>query len=95
VEIEVNSSVAGWDDRTTYSQQVRNFTAKPIELEVRRTFPGHVVFRSGLAAKNHDYQTVEYTATVTPGEKADLVYEVVQHQGRNAKQQNVTIEQSQ
>ena len=95
MEIEVNSSVAVWDDRTTYSQQVRNFTAKPIELEVRRTFPGHVVFRSGLAAKNHDYQTVEYTATVTPGEKADLVYEVVQHQGRNAKQQNVTIEQSQ
>jgi hypothetical protein len=95
VEIEVNSSVAGWDDRTTYSQRVHNFTAKPIELEVRRTFPGHVVFRSGLAAKNHDYQTVEYTATVTPGAKADLVYEVVQHQGRNAKQQNVVIEQSQ
>jgi len=92
VEIEVDSSLAGWDDRTTYSQRVRNFTAKPIELEVRRTFPGHVVFRSGLAAKSHDYQTVEYTATVKPGAKADLVYEVVQHQGRNAKQQNVTIE---
>jgi len=50
--------------------------------------------RSELAAKNFDYQTVEYTATVKPGEKADLLYEVIQHQGRNAKQQNVTIERA-
>ena len=85
VEIEVNSSVVGWDEQTLYSQRVRNYTAKPIDLEVRRTFPGHVVFRSELAAKNYDYQTVEYTATVKPGEKADLLYEVIQHQGRNAK----------
>jgi len=94
VQIEVNSSVVGWDDRALYSQRVRNYTAKPIDLEVRRTFPGHVIFRSELPAKNHDYQTVEYTAAVKPGEKADLLYEIIQHQGRNAKQQNVTIEKA-
>ncbi|MEI8373811.1 MAG: DUF4139 domain-containing protein [Planctomycetota bacterium] len=94
VQIEMNSSVVGWDDLVLYSQRVRNYTAKPIDLEVRRTFPGHVVFRSALAAKDFDYQTVEYTATVKPGEKADLLYEVTQHQGRNAKQNNVTIERS-
>ena len=53
-----------------------------------------MVFRSGLKAKNHDYQTVEYTATVKPGEKADLLYEIVQHQGHNAKQNNVTVEEA-
>jgi hypothetical protein len=94
VEIEVNSSVVGWDDHTVFSQRVRNYTKKPIDLEVRRTFPGHVVFRSELPAKNHDYQTVQYTATVKPAEKVDLLYEIVQHQGRNAKQQNVTIERA-
>jgi len=94
VQIEVNSSVVGWDDRALYSQRVRNYTAKPIDLEVRRTFPGHVIFRSELPAKNHDYQTVEYTAAVKPGEKADLLYEVIQHQGRNAKQKNVTVEKA-
>jgi hypothetical protein len=73
---------------------VRNYTKKPIEVEVRRAFPGHVVFRSELKAKNHDYQTVQYTAAVKPGEKADLVYEIVQRQGRNAKQNNVTVEES-
>lgn len=94
IQIEVNSQVAGWDERTLYVQRVRNYTAKPIELEVRRTLPGHIVFRSSLEAKNHDYQTVQYTATVEPAEKAELPYEVVQHQGRNAKQSNVTIEKA-
>ena len=51
-----------------------------------------MVFRSGLEAKNHDYQTVEYRAAVKAGQKENLFYELVQHQGRNAKQSNVTIE---
>jgi len=94
IQIEVNSAVAGWDDHTLYTQRIRNYTAKPIEVEVRRTLPGHVVFRSSLKAKNFDFQTVEYTATVKPAEKANLLYEVLQHQGRNAKQQNVTVEEA-
>jgi len=92
VEIELRSSVAGWDDHTVFGQRVRNYTKRAIDLEVRRTFPGHVVFRSELPAKNHDYQTVQYTATVKPAAKVDLLYEIIQHQGRLAKQNNVTIE---
>jgi hypothetical protein len=92
VQIEVNSSVVGWDEHNLFDQRIRNYTKKPIELEIRRAFPGHVVFRSSLAARSHDYQTVQYVATVKPGQKADLLYEVLQHQGRNAKQNNVTLE---
>jgi len=95
VVVEINSSVVGWDDHTIFSQRVRNYTKKPIDLEVRRTFPGHIVFRGDLPAKNHDYQTVEYTATVKPAEKIDLLYEIIQHQGWLAKQNNVTIEKAQ
>jgi hypothetical protein len=94
VQIEVNSSVAGWDDHTLFCQRVRNYTKKPIDLEIRRAFAGHVTFRSELAAKTHDFQTVEYTAAVKPGEKAELLYEIVQRQGHNAKQNNVTIERA-
>jgi hypothetical protein len=94
VEIDVNSAVVGWDDHSLFDQRIRNYTKKPIEVEIRRSFPGHVVFRSGLGAKSHDFQTVEYTATVTPGQKADLFYEVLQHQGRSAKQNNVTVEEA-
>ena len=80
VKIEVNSSVAGWDEHAYYSQRIRNYTAKPIEVEVRRTLPGHVVFRSSLDAKLHDYQTVEYEVDVRAGESADLRCEIVTHQ---------------
>ena len=94
VQIEVNSTVAGWDDHTRFAQRIRNYSKKPIDLEVRRTLPGHVVFRSGLGAKSHDYRTVQYTAAVKAGEKTDLVYEILEHQGRNKKQDNVTIEKA-
>jgi hypothetical protein len=92
IQIEVRSSVVGWSDHTIYSQRVRNYSAKPIELEVRRSLDGHVGFRSQLTATNHDFRTVQYTATVPAGEQSDLLYEVVLQQGRNAKQKNVTLE---
>jgi hypothetical protein len=95
IEIEVNSSVAGWDEHSLFAQRIRNYTKKPIEVEIRRSFPGHVVFRSDLAAKNHDYQTVQFVATVKSGQKADLLYKILQHQGRNAKQNNVAVEEAQ
>jgi hypothetical protein len=91
-EVDERSTVAGWDDRVVFAQRVRNYTAKPIDVEIRRSFGGHAVFRSALAAKNHDYQTVEYAAKVAPGAKAELKYELLTHQGRNAKQANVAIE---
>ena len=92
IQIQVRSSVVGWNDHTIYTQRVRNFSAKPIDLEVRRSLDGHVIFRSQLTAAIHDFRTVQYTATVPAGEQADLLYEVLVRQGRNAKQNNVTLE---
>src|SRR5260221_2842369 len=54
---EPNMTVVGWDDHETYSQRVRNYTTKPIELEIRRPLPAHVVFRSRLAPSLFDYQS--------------------------------------
>jgi hypothetical protein len=92
LKVEPNASVVGWDDHERYAQRIRNYTSKPIEVEVRRTLPGHVTFRSRLEPVLHDYQTVQFGRSVQPGEKAELTYEVVRHQGRNAKQNNVTLE---
>jgi hypothetical protein len=89
---EPNMTVVGWDDHETYSQRVRNYSAKPIELEIRRPLPGHIVFRSRLEPTLFDYQTVEYKTTVPAGKRVDLMQEVIRHQGRNAKQNNVTLE---
>ncbi len=89
---EPNMSVVGWDDHSLYRQQIRNYTSKPIDVEIRRSFDGHVLFRSQLEPTQFDFQTAQFTAEVTPGAKKDLLYEIVQHQGRNAKQHNVTLE---
>ena len=94
VVIDVNSSVAGWDDHEIFAQRIRNYTTKPIEVEIRRTFPGHVLFRSQLNPTLHDYQTVQFTAPIAAGKKGDLLFETVRHQGRNAKQNNLTLETS-
>ena len=94
LRIDVRSSVAGWDDHAVFAQRVRNYTAKPIQVQVRRSFDGHTIFRSELAAKSHDYRTVQYTQTIEPGQRRDLRYEVLVHQGRNRKQNNETIEEA-
>jgi hypothetical protein len=90
--VEGNSTVAGWDDHSIFAQRIRNYTDQPIEVEMRRTYEGHVAFRSELTPKLHDYQTVEFRAAVPAGDRAELSFEVVQHQGYNAKQNNVTLE---
>jgi len=92
VQIDVNSTVAGWDDHEVYSQRVRNYTAKPIELEVRRSFDGDVLFQSKLKPVLHDYRTVQFTASVAAGTKSDLLFQLLRHQGRNGKQNNVTLQ---
>jgi hypothetical protein len=93
LEVETNASVVGWDDRSAYAQRVRNYTDKEINVEIRRSYDGHVIFRSQLEPKLHDYRTVELKTSVDPGEKKNLRFEVVQRQGRNAKQNNVSLEE--
>ena len=90
--IEVDSSVAGWDDHEFYTQRIRNYTAKPIDVEVRRSWDGQVVFRSALKPTLFDYRTVQFQATVQPMARADLLFEIVRALGRNVNQNNVTLE---
>ena len=92
VKVEENSTLVGWDEHEVYSQRIRNYSGKDINVEVRRTWPGHILFRSLLEPKLHDYQTAEFKATVPAGKTANLLFEIVRHQGRNAKQNNITLE---
>jgi len=88
-----NASLTGWDDHEIFSQRIRNYTGKEINLEVRRTLPGHISFKSLLEPKLHDYQTVEFRSTVAAGKKMDLLFEVIRLQGTSAKQNNVTLQE--
>jgi hypothetical protein len=89
-----NSSVAGWDDRIIFDQRIRNYMSKPIDVEIRRMYPGHAVFRSQLEPKLFDYQTAQFQTRVGAGEKKDLLYELVQHKGYNDKHQGMSLEKA-
>ncbi|WP_428304366.1 DUF4139 domain-containing protein [Lacipirellula sp.] len=88
---EENATVVGWNECSTYQQRIRNYTARPINVEMRRTYDGHVAFVSRLEPKLHDFQTVEFTAKVDAGDKKNLDFTILQHLGTNAKQSNVTL----
>ncbi len=90
---EENATLVGWGDHEIFSQRIRNYSGKDINVEVRRTLPGHITFKSQLEPKLHDYQTVEFKATVAAGKKADLLFEVIRMQGTSAKQNNVTLQE--
>src|SRR5688572_5691944 len=87
-----NASLVGWDDHEVYTQRIRNYTGKEIDVEIRRPFPGHVVFKSQLEPTLHDYQTVQVVTKVPAGKRSDLLFEIVRKQGTSAKQNNVTLE---
>jgi hypothetical protein len=91
-KVEINSGVVGWNEHQQFTQRIRNYTAKPIDVEVRRSFEGHVLFRSALKPTLFDYRTVQFSTTVDAGKRVDLPFELVTLQGRNAKQNNVTLE---
>lgn len=91
VEVEVRSSVAGWDEHTIYAQRIRNYTPEPVVLDIRREYQGHIEFVSKLSPTRYDFQTVQYRVELKPGEKLEAMYQVTQKQGRNAKQNDVTL----
>jgi hypothetical protein len=90
-KIEMNGTVVGWDEHAHYIQRIRNYSKKPINVEIRRLFPGHVVFRNALGATLHDYRTVQFYANVGAGRNARLTCELVRHMGRNKKQDNIKL----
>jgi hypothetical protein len=91
VQFESDSTVAGWDEHEVYTQRIRNYSRQPIELEIRRAYQGDVVFKSDLKPTLHDFRTVQFTTNVAPGEKKDLLHEVLTRQGKNAKKNNVEL----
>ncbi|MHC5016429.1 MAG: hypothetical protein ACYTGM_18305 [Planctomycetota bacterium] len=90
--IEPNYSVAGWDDNETWVERIRNYRDKPIQVEIRRSYGGHVIFASDLGTTLYDYRSPQFTARIAAAEERDLSYDLTVKQGINKKQDNVTLE---
>ena len=86
--------VVGWDETRSWQEEVRNYRAKPITLEVRHVLPGDVEFSAGAPAENlklYDYRTPEYTVTVPARLKPVITSTGTFHLGTNAKQNRVRL----
>ena len=92
--IQLKDTIAGWDDHQQWIDRIRNYRGEAIDVEIRRSFDGHVVFKSGLAPELHDYRTPQFSARVEAGQRRDLAYELVFKQGYNKKQDNVTLKRA-
>lgn len=90
--VEINDSVAGWDDHESWVERIRNYRDRPIAVELRRSFSGDVAFRSRLDPVLHDFRTPQFTTTLAAGEKRELGYDLVIAQGRNHTQDRVRLE---
>ena len=82
--------VVGWDQKFTYQEEVRNYKAKAIRVELRHVIPGDVELQAE-AARLHDYQTVEFTLTAEARGKLAWQYEYTQHLGKNARQNSIRL----
>lgn len=91
MKLELDSQVAGWDEHTVYRQKIHNYSGKPIKVQIRRDYPGDIVFRSPLNPILHDFQTVQFEREIAPGEKVGMDYEVIARMGYNQKQNRVEL----
>jgi len=86
--------VVGWDETRTWQEEIRNYRARPITMEIRHVLPGHVEFTVAEPAARvnlYDYRTPEYTVTVPARKKETWLSEGTFHLGRNQKQNRVLL----
>jgi len=83
--------VVGWNELRKWQEEIRNYRAKAIRMEIRHVLPGHVEFALEDSPKLFDYHTVEYVVQVPARQKQKWVSEGLFHLGRNQKQSRVQL----
>jgi hypothetical protein len=83
--------VIGWDEEQTWNDEIRNYTGKPMVLELHLRYDGDVEFGSEAATTVFDYRTVETKITIAEGQTRSYPYTVLFHLGANASQSRVRL----
>jgi len=83
--------VDGWDEKTRWTDTVRNYRTKPIVFELRRRWDGDVDYYSEVATTLFDYRTTQATFSVPQRGKKEYPATVVRHHDVNAKQKRINL----
>jgi len=83
--------VVGWNETRKWQEEIRNYRAKAIKVEIRHVLGGHVEFAMEDSPKLFDYHTVEYVVEVPARQKQKWLSEGLFHMGQNQKQDRVEL----
>ena len=83
--------VDGWDEEYKWVDTIKNYRTKPIKFELQRRWYGDIELSSNIPAKLFDYRTTEVKFSVNARKKLDYTYNILQHQGTNAKQSSIKL----
>ncbi len=85
--------VVGWDETRSWQEEVRNYRAGPITIEIRHVLRGDVEFSAEAVEglKLYDYRTPEYTMTIPSRKPTKWVTEGTFHLGKNQEQNRVRL----
>jgi len=86
--------VVGWDETRSWQEEVRNYRARPITMEIRHILAGDVEFSVAEPAAKvnlYDFRTPEYTVTVPARTKLKVDSRGTFHLGTNQKQNRVRL----
>ncbi|MCY2930559.1 MAG: hypothetical protein NTV86_13880 [Planctomycetota bacterium] len=83
--------VDGWNEEQSWNDEIRNYTGKPLSLELRLQYEGDATFASEAATTVFDLKTVETKLLVAPGQTRAYPYSVTFRNGVNAAQTRVKL----
>jgi len=86
-----HNNVSGWDERTQWTDTVRNYRDRPVAFELQRVWEGDVEYASEMATTLFDFRTVEAKFTVAPRDRVAYPATVTRHLGSNQRQQRVEL----
>lgn len=86
-----HNKVHGWDERSQWLDEIRNYRAKPIRFELRRIWKGDVELSAEPAVTLFDYRTMDVTVDVAARGRTEISADVLVHHGRNAKQNRIKL----
>jgi len=83
--------VVGWNELRKWQEEIRNYQARAIKVEIRHVLGGHVEFAMEDSPKLFDYHTVEYVVEVPARKTQRWESNGLFRLGRNQKQDRVQL----
>jgi hypothetical protein len=83
--------VHGWDEKTLWTDTIRNYRTKPITFELRRQWYGDIELESEIETTLFDYQTAEMTMEVGARSEEEYPVTILQHFGENCTQNRIRL----